>query len=99
MSRSTNGRVPIAEVLPGMGVHPLEEGWTPREAFVLVKVLDENGVASWSYRTTHRPNREELLGALIVQTDLLRRELIEGGRKGQLSYAGVGWMGCASAQL
>jgi hypothetical protein len=28
-----------------------------------------------SYRTTNRLNREELLGALIVQTDLLRKEL------------------------
>ncbi len=71
------GRLPIADVLPGMGLHPLDEGWTPLEAFVLVKSLDENGNASWSYRTTHPPNREELLGALVVQTELLRRELAD----------------------
>jgi hypothetical protein len=70
-----DGRLPIAEVLPGMAIHPLEDGWTPLEAFVLVKSLDEHGQSSWSYRTTHRPNREELLGALIVQTDLIRSEL------------------------
>ncbi len=72
-----DGRVPLADVLPGMGLHPLPEGWTPLEAFVLVKLLDERGVASWSYRTTHPPNREELLGALTVQTALLRRELLD----------------------
>jgi hypothetical protein len=70
-------RIPLADALPGFGVHPLEPGWTPLEAFVLVKSLDESGQSSWSYRTTHRPNREELLGALIVQVDLLRRELAD----------------------
>jgi hypothetical protein len=55
----------------------LEAGWTPVEAFVLIKCLDESGEAAWSYRTTNRLNREELLGALIVHTDLLRRELVD----------------------
>lgn len=45
------------------------------EAFVLVKCLDEEGDATWAYRTTHRLNREELLGALTVQVDVLRKEL------------------------
>jgi hypothetical protein len=68
-------RIPLSDALPGFGIHPLEVEWTPLEAFVLVKCLDENGQSTWGYRTTHRPNREELLGALIVQVDLLRREL------------------------
>jgi len=51
----SDGRLPIGEVLPGMGLHPLSDGWTPLEAFVLVKSLDERGQSSWSYRTTHRP--------------------------------------------
>jgi hypothetical protein len=49
-------------------------------AFVLIKARDENGEGqdgAWSYRTTEAPNREELLGALIVQADLLRDELLD----------------------
>jgi hypothetical protein len=73
-----DGRRPIEEVLPGMQIHPLDPGWTPLEAFVLIKSLDESGDTAWAYRATHRPNREELLGDLIVQTDILRKELVEG---------------------
>jgi hypothetical protein len=58
-------------------VHPLEAKGTPVEAFVLAKCLDESGEIAWSYRTTNRLNREELLGALIVHTDLLRKELVD----------------------
>jgi hypothetical protein len=68
-------RVPVTEVLSGLEIHPLEPGETALEAFVLLKVLDAEGDTSWSYRTTNRLNREELLGALIVQTDVLRKEL------------------------
>ena len=70
-------RRPVADVLAGLEVHPLETGWTALEAFVLIKCLDESGESSWSYRTTHRLNREELLGALVVHTALLRKELLE----------------------
>ena len=68
-------RRPIAEVLPGLEIHPLEEGETPLEAFLLVKVLDAEGAPTWSYRTTNRLNREELLGALSVHVAVLTKEL------------------------
>ena len=68
-------RRPIAEVVPGVEVHPLPAGWTPLEAIVVVKCLDETGQPTWCYRTTHRLNREELLGALVVHVDVLRKEL------------------------
>jgi hypothetical protein len=76
-SGSANGepRVPVTDVLRGLEVHPLEPGETAIEAFVLIKVLDSQGDTGWSYRTTNRLNREELLGALIVQVDVLRKEL------------------------
>jgi hypothetical protein len=76
-SGSANGepRVPVTEVLRGLEVHPLEPGETAIEAFVLMKILDSQGDTAWSYRTTNRLNREELLGALIVQVDVLRKEL------------------------
>jgi hypothetical protein len=69
-------RLPIEQVLPGLSLHPLEPGWTPIEAFVLIKSLDEHGDSAWSYRTSATPNREELLGVLSVQVELLRRELV-----------------------
>jgi len=76
-SASDEQRVPVTEVLRGLEIHPLEPGETALEAFVLIKVLDADGDTAWSYRTTNRLNREELLGALIVQTDLLRKELLD----------------------
>jgi hypothetical protein len=60
-------RKPIEEVLAGHSIHPLPEGWTPLEAFVLVKCMDEGGDSAWSFRTTNPLNLEELLGALTVQ--------------------------------
>jgi hypothetical protein len=69
-------RVPIEQVLSGLKIHPLEDGEQATEAFVLMKVRDADGGSTWSYRTTKAPNREELLGALMVQVDLLRRELV-----------------------
>ncbi|MCU1671263.1 MAG: hypothetical protein JWP40_4190 [Blastococcus sp.] len=41
-----------------------------------MKCLDETGRPAWLYQTTAAPNREELLGALVVHTDLLRKELV-----------------------
>lgn len=70
-------RIPVAEVLAGMSLHPLQPGWTPVEAFAVIKCLDADGRSAWVYRTTSTPNREELLGALRVQAKLLERELVE----------------------
>ena len=53
----------------------MDAGETAIEAFVLLELLDADGDTSWSYRTTNRLNREELLGALTVQVDVLRKEL------------------------
>ena len=61
-------RRPIGELLPGLGIHPLEEGDVPVEAFVLVKTRDSSGVTGWGYRTTAPPNKEELLGALVCRS-------------------------------
>ena len=69
-------RRPVGEVLAGHGIHPLAAGWTPLEAFVLVKCIDEAGGTAWSFRTTHPLNLEELLGALTVQAETLKRKLV-----------------------
>ena len=68
-------RIPVEQVLNGLEIQALEPGETALEAFVLLKVLDRDGDVSWSYRTTNRLNREELLGALTVQVDVLRKSL------------------------
>jgi hypothetical protein len=72
-----DGRKPIEQVLAGLQLHPLPAGWTPLEGIVLVKCLDQEGHSSWAFRTTAGLNDEELLGALTVRTDLLRKELLE----------------------
>jgi hypothetical protein len=70
-------RLPIEQVLPGFELHPLEPAWTPLQAFVLVKCLDEEGETAWSFRTSEQLNLEELLGALRVQTKVLERRLVQ----------------------
>ncbi|WP_051468288.1 hypothetical protein [Actinomadura oligospora] len=69
--------VDIGEALTGLKVVPLPEGWTGLEAIVLVKCLDDKGHPSWSFRVTDGLNEEELLGALTVRTDMLRRDLLD----------------------
>lgn len=72
---SDEERQPIGEVLPAFKLHPLQEGWTPLQAFVLVKSLDEEGGTAWSFRTSEPLNLEELLGALVVQVETLKTRL------------------------
>jgi hypothetical protein len=72
-SEADTGRIPIEQALPGMALHPIDED--PDFAFVLVRTRDEEGKVGWCYRTTAAPNREELLGALMVQVAILKREL------------------------
>lgn len=78
MTDDPDVRKPIEDVLPGLELHPLTPGATALEAFVLIKLLDGEGHSTWAYRTTHRLNREELLGALVVHVDILRKELLDG---------------------
>jgi len=73
---SDDQKRPIGDVLPGFTLHPLDEGWTPLQAFVLVKSLDDEGDTAWSFRTSEPMNLEELLGALTVQVEVLRRKLV-----------------------
>lgn len=69
-------RLPIEQVLPGHRLQPLDEGWTPLASFNLMKCLDEDGDVVWAFRTSEPFNLEELLGALVVQTETLKRKLV-----------------------
>jgi hypothetical protein len=73
---TADDRIAIEEVLPGFTLHPLDDGWTPLQAFALIKSLDETGETAWSFRTSEPFNLEELLGALTVQVEILRHRLV-----------------------
>ena len=76
MSSATDrSKEPIQVVLPGFELDALPDRWTPLQAFVLVKALDEQGKASWVFRTSEPFNLNELLGALCIQVDWLRSKL------------------------
>ena len=71
-------RVPIGDALSGLTIHDLDEGETVVGAFILLKVLDAEGDVTWSFRNTESStNREELLGALSVQVELLKHSLVD----------------------
>lgn len=38
-----DGRVPIQDVLKGLSIHPFDEGESPVEAFVVIKLLEAAG--------------------------------------------------------
>jgi hypothetical protein len=64
------------EVISRMSFDPLPEGWTPLSAAFVVKCLDEDGNAGWSFRTSADMNDEELLGALIIRTEILKQNIV-----------------------
>jgi hypothetical protein len=70
---------PIAEVLSGIEIAPLEDGDMALSALVLVKVLDSStSDTAWALRRTNDLNDQELLGVLIMEADRIRAALQEG---------------------
>ena len=67
-------RIPIGQALPSVKIPPVE-ATKVKFVYALVKYVDEDGETTWGYRTSKEPNREELLGALLSQADLIREEL------------------------
>lgn len=66
----------IADVVGRLEVAPLPDGWQPIETALLIKCLDDEGNPAWAFRTTDGVNDEELLGTLIVRSDMLRAEIL-----------------------
>jgi hypothetical protein len=64
------------DLLRGLQFQPLPTGWTPVDAIVMVKCFDEEGRATWAFRTTDTVNDEELLGALTIRTELQKQKLL-----------------------
>jgi hypothetical protein len=68
---------PIGEVLRGLEIDPVPDGWTVVDALVVAKCLNVEGEPIWSLRFTDGLNSEELLGALVMQVELLKRGILE----------------------
>jgi hypothetical protein len=65
------------EVLGDVLLKPLPDGWTALEGIVLVKCLDHEGHPSWAFRQTDGINAEETIGALVIQLDMLKEQVID----------------------
>jgi hypothetical protein len=72
-----DGRAPVEEVVKGLTIYPLEEGWTALDCLLLIKCFDEEGNSTWAFRATQGLPREELLGALTVHREVLLQELLD----------------------
>lgn len=71
-------RYPVAEVFPNIEVDGdlVREGESVEFAFLVFKLVGpDDSEAGWSYRTTAAPNREELLGALEIKIEALKRQI------------------------
>lgn len=65
-------------VLKGLSFEVLPSGWVPQAATLLIKCTDADGNDAWSYRTSEEyVSDEELLGALVLRTEVLKRQLLE----------------------
>lgn len=69
--------IEIGEALRGLAISALPDGWTPVDAVCVIKCLNEAGEPLWVLRPTRSVNEEELLGTLIIQTEVLKRDLLE----------------------
>jgi hypothetical protein len=74
--REAQTRRPVGDVLRGIELYPLPEGWTPMEALTVIKCLDADGNPTWCTRRTAGINDEELLGAMTLQVALLKRDIL-----------------------
>lgn len=73
----TTGKADLGTVLVGAKISPLDDDLRFDSAFLLIKSIDPDGVPQWGYRTTSPMNLEELLGALIIQVEIIRRKILD----------------------
>lgn len=68
---------PIGEVFPGVTFARLPDGCVTETMFVFAKVRYEDGTAAWIWKSPGITNQEELLGALIMQVETLKAEMLD----------------------
>lgn len=69
----TTKYVPAAEVLRGIELAELTEGWTPIDAIVLIRCIDAEGNTGWLQRISAGVGTAEVVGALVCSADTLRK--------------------------
>ena len=67
---------PTYEVLPGVHLVMPPDGEI-ETVFVLTKVRFEDGTSAWSWQSPGITNQEELLGALIMQVEVLTSSMLD----------------------
>lgn len=53
-----------------------EEVFEEETVWVLMKMRSKSGATVWRWRSPGITNHEELLGALVVQVEMLKRQLL-----------------------
>lgn len=71
------GHLPIGEVFQGAYLSPLPDGCVVETMIVFTKLRLGDGESTWQWRSPGLTNREELLGALIMQVEMLKENLLE----------------------
>lgn len=66
----------MASPVENLDFVPLPDGHRAVAAILLVKTLDQDGLEGWSYRTTDGLTEEEMLGALVVRTEMAKQNLL-----------------------
>jgi hypothetical protein len=69
-------RLPIGEVLRGLDISALPEGWMPVDAICIVKCLNAEGEPLWALRLTDGINQAEMLGTMVIQTELWKATML-----------------------
>lgn len=69
--------VSIGDALQGMTMMQLPDGFEVETVFVLIKMRSDDGKTVWGWRSPGITNHEELLGALIVQVEMLKGQLLD----------------------
>ena len=75
MSDDDDEDKPIEQVLGGIRLYPFDDDPIIETVYVLAKLMNKDG-PYWDHRVTGAVNREEMLGILQIQTDLLRKSLV-----------------------
>ena len=62
----------------GLEAEPMPEGWTPLEAFTVLKCLDEDGDVALLTRSTDGVRSWDAVGMLTAALDIQRARLRDG---------------------
>lgn len=75
------GLLTVMSTIYSLDLEPMPEGWTPLEAFAVIKCLDEDGEVALLTRSTEGIRSWDAVGmltaALDIQRDMLRCGFIE----------------------